>query len=277
MMKKLFLVMLIVSMSCTVSFSQRQEVPKTMIIKMLGGEEYTGEIVSQDNEYLILKSKNGELKLLKTKIQSMQESTYKGQFEFENPNMTRYLFGPSAIPLKKGKGYYQNVLVTFNFVNVGITDNISIGGGFEFVSALAGEPIWFLTPKLSHSINEKNHVGVGVLTAGLSTRGSGTIMYGVYTRGTGEANVTVGAGYGLFDGDVSSTPVLTFSAFKRLTNGLALTSENYIGTSGNGNYFGIQGVRLMSRRNSFDIGGMVIPGLDLAIPVIPYASYVRSF
>lgn len=264
-------------MSCTVSFSQRQEVPKTMIIKMLGGEEYTGEIVSQDNEYLILKSKNGELKLLKTKIQSMQESTYKGQFEFENPNMTRYLFGPSAIPLKKGKGYYQNVLVTFNFVNVGITDNISIGGGFEFVSALAGEPIWFLTPKLSHSINEKNHVGVGVLTAGLSTRGSGTIMYGVYTRGTGEANVTVGAGYGLFDGDVSSTPVLTFSAFKRLTNGLALTSENYIGTSGNGNYFGIQGVRLMSRRNSFDIGGMVIPGLDLAIPVIPYASYVRSF
>lgn len=277
MVKKLLWIVIVLSFSFVTAFSQRKEALKTMVVKMIGGEEYTGEILSQDSNYIILQSKNGELKLLKTKIQSMQESSYSGDFEFENPNMTRYLFGPSAIPLKKGKGYYQNVLVTFNFVNYGLTDNISIGGGFEFISTISGEPIWFLTPKVSHSLNEKNHIGVGVFTAGLSTYGYGTLMYGVYTRGTGEANITIGAGYGLFDGDISNSPILTFSGFKRLTNGLALTSENYIGTSTSSGYFGIHGIRFISRRNSFDIGGMVIPGSGLKIPIIPYASFVRSF
>ena len=42
-------------------------------------------------------------------------------------------------------------------------------------------------------------------------------------------------------------------------------------------YVGVQGIRILSKKNSFDIGGMVIPEIFNEIPVIPYVGYVRIF
>ena len=120
----------------------------TVIVKMNNGDEYKGQILNKDNKTILLKTVNGEINLIASNVSSIENYDYDGKFNFANPHDTRYFFGPSGIPIKKGKGYYQNVLVSANFVNYGIADNISIGGGFEFFSTIAGLPVWFLTPKV---------------------------------------------------------------------------------------------------------------------------------
>jgi hypothetical protein len=132
---------------------------RKVTVKMNNGEEFVGDVIKQDNEILILNSKNGELKLKVIQIEKIEEYTYLGDFLFPSSHATRYFFGPSAIPLKKGKGYYQNVYVLGNFVNVGITDNFSFGGGLEFFSTVNGRPIYFLTPKVGFEVKENVHVG----------------------------------------------------------------------------------------------------------------------
>ena len=245
-----------------------------VIVKMNNGAEFVGDIISKDDEYLILKSANGELKLNILQIDSIEEYTYEGEFLFPTSHETRYFFGPSAIPLKKGRGYYHNVYVVGNFVNVGITDNISIGGGLEFLSTINGTPIYFLTPKVGFEVKENVHVGGGFLLAGLAGEGSATMGYGVATFGTAEKNASFGVGFGTADNDLGTTFV--FSGTARASNSISLLTENYVFTSSRDNlYMGIQGIRILSRKSAFDIG-LVFVAVDGARP-FPYVAYSRSF
>ena len=41
----------------------------------------------------------------------------------------QFVTAMKSIGLKKGEAYYQNAYVLANSVNIGITDNISLGGG----------------------------------------------------------------------------------------------------------------------------------------------------
>ncbi len=252
-----------------------EEKPKTVIITMNNGDEFRGEIVSQDGDRIILKTVNGELSLIAANVRSIVDDEYTGKYSFENPHDTRYFFGPSAIPIKKGKKYYQNVLVTANFFNYGLTENFSIGGGFEFISTLSGEPIWFLTPKIGFKVSDNVHIGGGFFTAGLAGEGSATLGYGVFTLGQSESNVSLTAGYGLADGEVTDTPVIVLSGTHRISNNIALLTENYFLPESS--YFGIHGIRILSNKNAFDIGAIVIPEIADDIPALPYVGYVRVF
>jgi small nuclear ribonucleoprotein (snRNP)-like protein len=244
-----------------------------VIIKMKNGNEYKGTISKKDNETIVLKTVNGEINLIASNVRSIENYDYEGKFEFANPHDTRYFFGPSGIPIKKGKGYYQNILVTTNFVNYGITKNISIGGGFEFISTVLGSPIWFLTPKVGFDISENIHVGGGFIMAGFAAEGTATLGYGVFTLGQSETNLSIGAGYGLIDGE--SSPSIMISGTHRISNSIALLTENYV--IPNNFYFGIHGIRILSKKNSFDIGVLVIPEFAEVIPALPYVGYVRVF
>jgi hypothetical protein len=254
----------------TDSSEQNQDV----IIKMENGDEYTGQILKNDSVIIVLKTVNGEIKLIASNVRSIENYDYEGKFEFANPHDTRYFFGPTGIPIKKGKGYYQNIMVTTNFVNYGITENISIGGGFEFSSTVLGSPIWFLTPKIGFDISENVHVGGGFIMAGIAAEGSATLAYGVFTLGHSESNVSLGAGYGIISGELSEYPTIMISGTHRVSKGIALLSENYLMPNG---IFGIHGIRILSKKNSFDIGAIVIPEIADFIPALPYVGYVRVF
>lgn len=259
--------------SQTETDSIKQE--QIVIIKMKNGDEYKGTISKRDSETIVLKTVNGEISLIASNVSAIENYGYTGKFEFANPHDTRYFFGPSGIPIKKGKGYYQNILVTTNFFNYGITNNISIGGGFEFISTVSGSPIWFLTPKVGFDVSENIHVGGGFITAGFAAEGTATLGYGVFTLGHAETNLSIGAGYGLLDGELSDYPAIMISGTHRVSNNIALLSENYVIPTSF--YFGIHGIRILSKKNSFDIGAIVIPETTDEIPALPYVGYVRIF
>lgn len=275
--------LIILFFTLSVMYSQQEEnaveEKQIVIIKMKNGDQFRGEIIDQNSNTIVLKTDNGEFKLSAANVDSIEKSEYRGEFTFENPHDSRYFFGPSAIPVKKRKGYYQNLMITTNFVNYGISKNLSIGGGFEFISTVTGNPIWFFTPKVGFDINKNFHVGGGVIMAGFAARGAATLGYGVVTVGHAESNITLGAGYGFVSGEFAEYPPFMVSGTHRITNSIALLSENYfIPNSENAlNYFGIQGIRVLSEKNSFDIGGIVIPAIADVVPALPYVGYVRVF
>ena len=259
--------------SQTETDSLKQE--QIVVIKMKNGDEYKGTISKRDIETIVLKTVNGEINLIASNLSAIEDYNYEGKFEFDNPHDTRYFFGPSGIPIKKGKGYYQNILVTTNFFNYGVTKNISIGGGFEFITTLIGSPIWFLTPKVGFDISDNIHLGGGFIMAGFAAEGTATLGYGVFTLGQSETNLSIGAGYGLLDGELSDYPAIMISGTHRISKSIAILSENYV--IPNSFYFGIHGIRILSKKNSFDIGAIVIPEIADELPALPYVGYVRVF
>lgn len=248
-----------------------------VIIKMENGDEYQGTISKLDNETIVLKMSNGEISLVAANVRSIENYDYEGKFKFPNPHETRYFFGPSGIPIKKEKGYYQNVLVTTNFVNYGITEHFSIGGGFEFLSTVNGTPLWFFTPKVGFEVAEDIHVGGGLLMLGLASEGTWTLAYGVTTFGDSENNLSIGVGYGRVDGEFSDSPAIMLSGTTRVSNSISILSENYIIPTSltDVTFFGVQGIRILSKKNAFDIGALFFSGGGLR--PVPFVGYARAF
>ena len=282
-MRTIILMLLCFYMSTAYSQTKTDSVQsmKKVVVKMKNGEEYKGIFIQKNENIIVLKTDNGEMNLIATNVASIIEDKYKGNFRFENNHDTRYFFGPSGIGIKRNKGYYQNLMLTSNFVNYGISDNISIGGGFEFISAFYQFPIWFVTPKISFEISENINAGVGVFFAGFSTFGTSALGYGVITLGESESNLSVGMGFGYMNDGLSKRPPIMISGMHRITNGVALLSENYLIPSSNGkfNLLGIEGIRILSPKSSFDLGVFVAPGFsdNGAILPIPFVGYARSF
>lgn len=264
--------------------AKAQVIPDTLtsesklIVKMLNGDEFNGTFLSQDSIHLLLNTENGELKLLKSRIKAIEEDTNQGKFTFANPNDTRYFFGPTGIPLGKGKGYYQNILVSSNFINYGISKNFSIGGGFEFLTLMQGEPLWFFTPKLGFNIGPKFHLSGGLMLMGLASEGTFALPYAASTFGSSEHNFTLGLGFGYSEGELSKNPAIMFSGMTRASKSLCFLTENYfIPASGELIFFGVQGIRILARKNAFDIGIVLSPEFGDFVKALPYVGYVRVF
>ncbi|WP_026463143.1 hypothetical protein [Adhaeribacter aquaticus] len=212
-------------------------------VETTDGNEYIGTITLEAADYIQLKTARlGSLMLSKSDIRSLtpinQDRIRNGQFWFDNPQATRYLFSPNGYGLKKGEGYYQNVLVILNQVSYGITDKVSIGLGtlplFLFGSSYT--PVWLL-PKVSLPITkDKFNLGAGALIGtglGESNGGYG-IVYGISTFGSKDQNLSLGLGYGYADGGWGKAPTITISGLIRTgVRGYFLT-ENYIISTGDG-------------------------------------------
>jgi len=244
----------------------------------------SGQLIDKSDNSLILQSQLGELNIL---IEDIEQIELEGMdfdpsyaFKYNNPNATRYLFAPSAIPLKKGEGYYQNVWVSINSVNYGISDHVSISAGIELISTFAaissgyGGPLAYSNIKIGKQIRENMYVGGGVLAAGMLSldEGGGMAMgYGLFTVGNTDNNATLGVGYGLVDGSFSNRPIIVLSGMTRASNHLAFVSENWFVSSINENNSTYQqnqyyykdkntygaismALRIMGEKITFDLG-----------------------
>ena len=69
-----------------------------------------------------------------------------GELWREDPNPTRLFFAPTGRSLKQGEAYFGVYEVLLPFVQVGITDRISIGARHAAHLGDVERPIW-VTPK----------------------------------------------------------------------------------------------------------------------------------
>ncbi len=211
---------------------------------------------------------------------------------FENPHPTRYFFGPSAIPIKKGEKYYQNALFLLNSFQIGITDNFSIGAGTLIPFAV------FITPKVGYHISKNLHLGGGLIVVNSLIKESNFGIgagYGSATLGSKEHNLTLNVGLGAYKDlndmkwKTADKPMVTLSGMTRISDHLMLMSENWFvsaNTVENDNLGNrivetkilrllSLGIRYLGNQNAFDVG-FIAPSAG-GIFAFPYLSYNRKF
>jgi hypothetical protein len=235
---KLFNLITVVILLFSVIYCSAQDQTDTLnyYIETVDGNIYMGQILFQDSEKIQFKSNTiGEITILKADIKKIHlldmNKIKDDKYWFDNPQATRYFFAPNGYGLKKGEGYYQNVWVLVNSFAVGVTNNISIGGGIVPLFLFAGSPtpVW-ITPKLSIPISKnKVNLGAGGLIGtviGEDNSGFG-ILYGISTFGSKDNNVSVGFGYGYAGGDWAKSPMINLNAMFRFGARGYFITENY--------------------------------------------------
>lgn len=234
---KLFLGLVLFALLLPQKLQAQQADSSLYRIEMKDGNVYIGTIISENDEAILFRSRNiGDIELKKINIKHREKidpSRLKnGEYWFENPHATRYLFGTNGLSLKKGEGYYQNAWIFFNNLNYGLSENVSVGAGFVpvFLFGVNSLPVWIM-PKVSIPLRTENlHVAVGGLFGGVIGVDDGFglgIAYGVVSYGNSDSNVTLGMGLGYAGGDWGKNPIFTLSGMHRIKNKLYLISENY--------------------------------------------------
>ena len=270
------------------------------VFTLTDGSILTGKIINKTDSYTIVETKGlGIVNLPESKIKSVRalESatiSSSGKIWFQNPNCTRYLFAPSAIPLKKGEGYYQNIYGAGNAVNFGLNNHISIGGG------LAGPMGIYLNAKAGFKLGNYAHVAAGCIFGNgfFPINGNNFGMgvgFGVVTIGNLDNNITLGTGYGFLNSGGESKwqekPLFVANGMARLGKKYALVTENWIinvkgdpfnrGFNEDSHYETIfsYAFRYMGEKSTLDVGFLNTPGLfERGWYIgIPYIGFVIRF
>ena len=236
-------------------------------IETIDKNDFVGYILEKDSIIVLKSDHYGVINIKRSNIKAISvvdvNQMKDGSYWKVNPQSSRYFWSPNGYGLKKGEGYYQNVWVLFNQVSAGITDNISVGGGFIplFLFSGAPTPVW-ITPKFSIPVvKEKINVGGGALLGtviGEDETGFG-ILYGTFTLGSKDYNVSSGIGYGYAGKDWTKTPVLNLSSMIRLGPRGYFLTENYYITTGDSKLLILSfGGRHIIKKASIDYG-LVLP------------------
>lgn len=192
-----------------------------------------------------------------------------GEFWRADANPTRLFFGPTARSLKQGAGYVGVYEVLLPFVQVGLTDRISVGAGTPLICCGNSEQPFWITPKVQIYAGESVQASIGAMHFLNVGDGNFGIAYVVGTRGSLDSAVTGGVGYAYersYD-RTNGAAVAMIGAEHRVTRGIKILTENYLFSGG---VIMTGGVRWMGERFSADLG-VVVPtdwGSAVAFPLV---------
>jgi hypothetical protein len=188
-----------------------------------------------------------------------------------DPNGTRLFYGPTARSLPAGKVYLGAYGGLLPFLQVGVTNRLSIGGGTPILFGMEDfdRPFW-ITPKLQVLDTGRTQVALGAFHAFDTDGNAGGVAYGVVTTGHQDASFTAGAGmtYAVDGGRIG---VVMVGGDKRIGRHVKLITENYIWQGGSGVVTG--GFRFFGEHLSADLG-MTMPfgtGHTYLFPVVNFA------
>jgi hypothetical protein len=180
-----------------------------------------------------------------------------GELRPRDPQQTRLFFGPTAKSLEHGDAYAGLYYFHVPFVQVGVTDRFSIGGGSPIlVSLLTGEFGIWITPKLQVVSGDRVQMAIG----SISTIGDGPdvgLFYGVSTIGGPDRSASIGLGYGYHG---ANGLVVMAGAEARTSRRVKWMTENWFTPDGKGVFGG--GFRLLGERFSADVGLMLVVDRD---------------
>ncbi len=251
---------------------------ETQEIVLLDGTRAIGRVEQVTESVVTFRTTAGAVvEVARSQVQSLRVvpgQLVAGTFWPADPNTTRLLFGPTARALKRGQSYLAVYEVTLPFVQVGLTDRISVGAGtLPFFGPGTAHPFW-LTPKVQVFSDARTAVAVGVLHfANFGDQNLG-IGYAVVTHGSGDSAVTAGFGYGYVTGENrGGARMVMVGGEHRVARRIKLVTENYA-FSGGGLVSG--GVRLLGERLTVDFA-LVSPLNVEQFIAFPLVNFVWTF
>lgn len=252
------------------------------ILKSKDGSTLYGRITVIYDEEIEFTTDLGTFEIRITNIKSIedvpQSSFRAGEYWFPNPNNTRLYFAPKGHMLKKGTGYFQNIYIFFAGFAVGLTDNITLGGGMSLFPGLdIDEQLFYLTPKVGIKATETFDLAVGALLVNVpDDNETAGILYGVGTFGNENIDFTIGFGYGFVDSDLAEKPMIMLGFERRTSRRTAFVSENWI-FPGVDNPLISYGFRFFGEKIAVDLAFVNILGEDAIFPGIPYVDFIYNF
>ena len=282
----IFALLLKASAACaqvTDDLRSRLNPPDSAQVQILGlkdGSTIYGRVIVATADSLTFQSSGGAtIQLPIGAVKSIREvatnEVHDGEYWFDNPNATRLFFAPTGQMLKAGEGYVSDYEVFFPGVAFGVSDNITLGGGMSLFPAGISEQVYYFTPKIGISLNDKTHLATGALLIG-SQGETGGIYYGVATFGDGNASFTVGGGYGFAGGDIESRPVGMVGGEVRLSRRIGFVTENYLLPVSHDNVLYSFGLRFMGEKLTTDLALFNVSGSGSTFG-LPFVDFVFRF
>lgn len=203
-----------------------------------------------------------------------------------------YLFGPSAIPMERGNGYYQNQDILMHSVYFAPTDGVSIGGGVQaaslFSSLATGShgPMFHLRMTASGSVGNGLHMGGFLMGVRIGTDLKLNDEVGLPTTiGLGAAQATIGRdpfqvtvsmGTTVDKTGTGDGPLIGLAALWHITEHVAFITENWNIPFGPEQYrIYSYGARVTHRAMAFDAAFAINEDLDdiifLGVPVLGFS------
>lgn len=254
--------------------SDEQQVTLYEVVLRDGSRLY-GTIERQDSDEVVMRTQAGAIVTAKrTDVLTLKEVTGSlartGEFRPPDPNATRLFFAPTGRSLPRGRTYLGVYEFVMPFVQVGVTDRFSIGGGTPLVFGLddGDRPFW-ITPKLQVVKASTTDVSIGVFHI-FNPRGeSGGVAYAVSTSGNAGGSFTIGGGiaYGQM---TTRSGVIMLGAERQVRRNLKVMTENYVWKGGHG--VASAGVRFFGERLSADLALGIPLGTEqiFAFPVVNF-------
>jgi len=262
----------------------------TYQIELKGGTVLKGNIMSETNTEIELYVQDiGLVKIKRDQIKKViplnGDKEKAKTFWYDNPHATRLFFAPTAIPLKRGEGYYQNIDMYINMFNVGIANNLSVGAGFDIITMftkLGGEwrPMLNFNIKSGFKVTKDLHLAAGGLYVTWPEQFSAGILYGLGTIGSYNNNFSIGTGWGFVNGKFEENPFIMFGGMVRMTQRLWFVSENWLAPVDQNKYYFLlsYGLRIASPRVAVDVGFINSEDIfEFLVIGIPYVDVVIKF
>ena len=274
-----FLTALLIAMSVAfgpASAAAEEVKGPTYELRLRDGSRIYGAIERQNEEQIEFRTITGSLITARhadvLQLKEVRGRVVEGEFLPDDPNQTRLFFAPTGRSLPKGAVSFGTYEFIMPFVQVGVTDRFSIGGGTPLLFGFdeSERPFW-ITPKFQVVNSGKVTAAVGSLHLLASGHMAG-IGYGVVTVTEPAGSLSVGAGLAFEDGGGKSAVVMV-GADRRVRRNLKLLTENYV-FKGGGLLSG--GVRFIGDRLSADVGLVAPLGVEGFI-VFPVANFAYFF
>jgi sRNA-binding regulator protein Hfq len=281
MNKLILIIILLLGLNIT-SYAQNTK-EKPVKIELKNGDVRNGVYKSQDEYAVFIYDEDGNvLTFEKNNIVKMEYADETEKQDF----MDQYYFLSSNHPIGKGNSYYKNQNLFINQFNFGVSDNFSIGVGFETISLLvAGEfpPITYVNPRFTFG-GDKVRFGLNAFLIIVPYDGVeiGGILTPSVTFGSRTSNISVGIGSGFTTDDFGDGVVFTVAGTTKISNKVSFVGESYIASTDNDNIvIGNIGVRIKAGRLAIDASllfgliddggfsndGGTIPVLGLSVPL----------
>ncbi len=260
-------------------------------VQLGDGGKLVGRITRVTADSVQLVSASATITIARGAVVELREypisALHKGVLWPENPHSSRLLFAPTAIPLRKGEGYFADFWIFLVSTAYGVTDRFTLGaGGTLFPGAHLDDNLAFLLPKYAVVNRPTFTFSLGALMAHVPWSDSDSkssnsfgILYGVATKGSRENNLTLGAGWGYHGGELSAKPILTVGGQRRVSKRIALISENWIFPfSRDGGALVTYGVRVLGERMAVDLAFAGTVSSDGGtFPILPLVGLAVKF
>ncbi len=271
---------------------------KTVRIVLIDSTSFTGKVIERNEDYTIIETSGQTTKIENRVIKSIEYiKDDRKKFKTDWLTSSRAFISSTAIPLKKKEVRISSTLGLLNGASYGFTKFFSVSAGFEFSSFLLtvfgqGYPMTYLTPKLNFKLGNNVYMGGGVtfvfypnILDDPNATGITTYNYKFVnlTIGNNDRHITIGTGALDSGSSLYTIPDLNMSAHFRVSEKVALMSENHllsspdnINSQGSNLYFGVHGIRLANSRRAWDFGILVLSDF-IETTGAPYAGFNLSF